>query len=340
MTLRLGVLGIGKIARTRFLPAAEHVAGVKVTALGTRQPERLPLAGLGLSEPPRVLDYASLVAAGRNLVDAVYIALPNDMHVEWALRCAASGLHVLCEKPLSLETADAQRVKAACDRNRVLLVEGFMYRFDPRHARVRDIIATGQLGRVHFCRAHFSYPLDDLGNIRLQASRQGGALADVGCYGIDLLRFLFEVEPLTAMARCHYGAASGVDELTVAVLELPERIEGVITASTCLARRHEYQVIGAKGTVFVPNAFVPRDQEPTEIIIETETGRVSEQFPPFNPFTAEIAHFAESLAGPVPKPLPPAEDGLANAAVLTAIRQALSRGKTVGVMRRSGAERD
>jgi D-xylose 1-dehydrogenase (NADP+, D-xylono-1,5-lactone-forming) len=329
--VRFGVLGIGKIARTRFLPAAARAAGVRVTALGTRQVDSLSRVSLPLSEQPRFLDYADLVAAGREIVDAVYIALPNDLHVEWIERCAGAGLHVLCEKPLSGDCAGALRAKAASDAAGVLLAEGFMYRFDPRHQLVRQLVTAGELGDIRFCRAHFSYPLDDLNNIRLQSDRQGGALADVGCYGVDVLRFLLGVEPLTVSARCHYGVASKVDELTIVGLGFPSGIEAVIVASTRLARRHEYQIFGSRGTVLVPNAFVPPDQEQTEIIIENEGGRVIKQFPPFAPFIAEIEHFASAVTATVRKVPPPAEDGLANSAVLTAIRQALRLGGTVEV---------
>jgi D-xylose 1-dehydrogenase (NADP+, D-xylono-1,5-lactone-forming) len=340
MTVRFGVLGIGKIARTRFLPAALRAAGVEVTALGTRRPDTLTREGLSVGVEPKILHYETLLAAGRELVDAVYIALPNDMHVEWITRCASAGLHVLCEKPLSIDEVGAQRAKAACEAARVLLAEGFMYRFDPRHQRVRELIAAGQLGDVRFCRVHFSYLLDDLDNIRLQAGHQGGALADDGCYGIDALRFLLGDEPLSASARCHYGVASGVDELTVVNLGFPGGVEAVITASTGLARRHEYQIFGTRGTVLVPNAFGPRDQDPTEIVIENGIGRAIEQFPPFAPFVAEIEHFAGALTAPVPKLLPPAEDGIANATTLTAIRQALELGRTVEVRHRAGGEGD
>jgi predicted dehydrogenase len=340
MAVRFGVLGIGKIARTRFLPAAAQAAGVKVTALGTRRADSLSCEGLPGGGQPKILDYSALVAAGRELVDAVYIALPNDMHVEWITRCAAAGLHVLCEKPLSIEATGAERAKAACEEARVLLAEGFMYRFDPRHRRVRQLVAAGQLGDVRFCRVHFSYLLEDLGNIRLQADRQGGALADIGCYGIDALRFLLGAEPLTVSARCNYGAASGVDELSVVNLSFPGGVEAVITASTGLARRHEYQIFGSRGTIFVPNALVPPDHDPTEIIVENEAGRVILPFPPFAPFVAEIEHFAAALTAAVPKLPPPAEDGLANAATLTVIRHALNLGRTVEVLHQSANEDD
>ncbi len=338
MVVRFGVLGIGKIARTRFLPAIARVPGVSITALGTRR-VALSLGDLPLSTSPVVLDYDSLIAAGRSLVDAVYIALPNDLHVEWTVRCAEAGLHVLCEKPLSLDAADARRAEDACNSSGVLLAEGFMYRFDPRHRRVRDLIATGQLGEIGFCRAHFSYPLDDLGNIRLQADHQGGALADVGCYGIDVSRFLLDAEPVTASARCHYGVVSRVDELTVATLDFPGGVEAVVVASTGLARRHEYQIFGSRGSILVPNAFVPRDHEPTEIVVETEAGRAVEPFPPFSPFVAEIEHFAAAVRRPAPMLLPPVEDGLANAAVLAALRHSLRLGQTMEVDHQPSARR-
>src|SRR4051794_7422711 len=97
--LRFGLLGFGKVARTRFLPALVRLPSVRLTALGTREPDRVQAEIPPLSEAPRLLRYEDLVHAGRNLVDAVYVSLPNDLHEEWVLRCAEAGLHVLCEKP-------------------------------------------------------------------------------------------------------------------------------------------------------------------------------------------------------------------------------------------------
>lgn len=327
---RFGVLGVGKITRTRFVPSAIQLPSVRITALGTRDPGRVREAGLQVEKSVRSLSYDELVRAGKNLVDGVYVALPNDMHEEWVIRCAEAGLHVLCEKPLASDLPAAWRCREVCRKHGVILAEAFMYRHDPRHHRVREMIRTGQIGRTGLLEATFSYFLDDLSNIRLRPERGGGALLDVGCYGIDLARFMFDGEPTGVTARSVRGAASGVDELTAVTLEFaPDRL-AVVTISTRLARAHSYQLRGAVGTIAVPLAFVPAEEAPTQVVIETlEHGHWTEEFPPFNVFGCQIEHFVRAAVTGDPRLLAPAEDGVANARVLGASARALTEGRTI-----------
>jgi predicted dehydrogenase len=180
--------------------------------------------------------------------------------------------------------------------------------------------------------ASFSYVLEDLANIRLRADRQGGALTDVGCYGIDLARFIFREEPMGVTARCVRGERSGVDELVAITLLFSSGSAAVVTASTHLARYHAYRVRGTRGIVTVPNAFVPGDEEPTQILIECTGGeRRVEDFPPFAAFVAEVAHFTRAARVNDPTLLPPMEDGIANARILEAAISSMSEGQRVSI---------
>ncbi|MGK7877674.1 MAG: Gfo/Idh/MocA family protein [Xenococcaceae cyanobacterium] len=331
--LRFGVLGYGKIARTRFLPSIARIPSARLTALGTRQLDRIDPASLPVSEPPQILRYEELLEKGRQLVDAVYIALPNDMHEEWVLRCSEAGLHVLCEKPLAASQDAALRCRQKCQERGVLLAEAFMYRHDPRHRRVKELIQTGKLGKVHLLEASFSYFKEDLNNIRLRADRQGGALMDIGSYCIDCARFILEEEPVEVTARCVRGDRSGVDELVTLTLLFPSGSMAVITASTHLAREHRYCVRGTQGTATAPKAFIAPDSEPTQILIEYASGeRQVENFPPFPAFETEIAHFARAALANDPALLPPAEDGVANAGVLEAAIRSMGEGHRADLM--------
>jgi xylose dehydrogenase (NAD/NADP) len=326
--IRWGVLGLGKIARTRFLPALEAVPEAKLAAVGSRQPEEAVRGMLPLTAMPKILSYEALVAAGRSLADAVYIALPNDLHEEWVLRCAEAGLHVLCEKPLSDSHAAALRCRQRCMAQGVLLAEGFMYRYDPRHRRVQELIDAGAIGRASLIEATFSYILEDLQNIRLRPERLGGALMDIGCYGIDLARFLFREEPVEVSARALWGERSGVDELTALALLFPSGRLATVTVSTHLARYHNYRVRGSEGMITVPNAFIPRDNEVGYIELDAvgcEPRR--EEFPPCAPFVAELEQFCRAVRARDATLLAPLEDGVANAWVLEAARRALNEGQ-------------
>ena len=315
--LRFGVLGFGKNARTRFLPAIVRVPSVCLTAIATRHPEQIDLASFPVTEPVQILRYEELLEH-RQLLDAVYIALPNDLHQEWVLRCAEAGLHVLCEKPLTSQQAGALRCRQRCQQQGVLLAEGFMYRLDPRHQRVKELMQNGTVGQVHLLETSFSYVLEDLNNIRLQPERLGGALMDVGCYGIDCARLLFG-QPVQVAASCVRGENASVDQLVAVTLVFPAGRMAVVTASTHLARHNAYCVRGTHGNITVPNAFNTPNEEPTRIVIDFATGeQQTEDFPPFRAFESEIAHFAQAVRFPDPVRLLPMEDGVANSEVLEA----------------------
>ncbi len=323
--IRIAVIGTGKIARTRFLPALARVADAKVSAVATRNPGRLDRQALGLDENCAVLTMDDLLMAGRRLADAVYIALPNDLHVSWVQRAAGAGLHVLCEKPLADVQAEAIACAAACAEAGVLLAEGFMYRQDPRYSRAKDLIESGAIGALRIIEATFGYRLEDLDNVRLRRERKGGAIRDVGCYGLDVIRLLSSGEVADVRALCTLGERSGVDEIAAAILQLDNGALGVVQASTHLARQQRCRICGSKGNILLPNAFNPPPDQPRRLVLEPEHGdQVVETFPPFDPFEAEIACFVDSInAGRLLHPL---ENGVASSAVLESVVKAMTSG--------------
>ncbi len=325
--LRIAVLGLGKVAKTRFLPATSHVPGVRITALGTRQPDRLNPRALGLTDDCSITSYHALLDAGRSVADALYVALPNDMHVEWVQRAAQTGLHVLCEKPLTDHREAADSCRAACSAAGVLLAEAFMYRHDPRYARVRELLEAGAIGAVRLVDATFGYRLEDLNNIRLSAARRGGALMDIGCYGLDAVRYLLQDDIVGIQAQCTQGIRSGVDELFVATVQLSSGAMGVVKASTHMARQQSYRICGTEGNIVVPDAFNPLPERPRQLILERDHKEPStEFFPPFDPFVAEIQVFLNSIrAGYLLSPL---EDGVETASLLQAAITSMGRRAT------------
>lgn len=321
---RIAVLGTGKIVRTRFLPAIHELPDVAVAVVGSRNAGAVNPTDLGLPNNVLVLSYEDALGSGE--ADAVYIALPNDQHPTWVVKAARAGLHVLCEKPLTGSPYDALTCQRVCREKGVLLAEAFMYRHDPRQARVREIVATGRIGRVHLIEASFSYFLEDLSNIRLSKDRQGGALMDVGCYGIDLARFLTQEEPRNVVARCVRGVQSRVDELVSVTLQFPSGCMAVITASTHLARRNVYCIRGTQGSIVVENAFIPTPNRQTSIVIETSDGQQVERFQPCDTFVNQIERFVAAAANRDVHLWAPGEDGTANAHVLGAALQSMGNG--------------
>ena len=159
-------------------------------------------------------------------VDALYVPLPNSMHLEWAIRAAEAGKPVLLEKPLALNADEAAKIVEAFERRHVPLMESFMYRFHPQHMRVRELIDFGAIGDIVEVRTHLSVDImnpPDPNNIRMKPELGGGALLDMGCYMISVARMLFAAEPVAARGWWKQDKRFGVDVAAAGVLEFPER---------------------------------------------------------------------------------------------------------------------
>jgi predicted dehydrogenase len=199
--------------------------------------------------------------------------------------------------------------------------------------RVIELMNEGVIGQPYLFEAHFSYLLRDLRNIRLSAERLGGALMDVGCYGIDAARLILSTEPSEVTANMVFGHESGVDELTTLTLRFGDSTIAQITASTRLRRRHEYRVHGDLGSIILPDAFIPQDEKETEVcIVSDATGTIVESFPRRSAFGEEIKHIAKAFRAGEPSMLMPLEDGFGTARVLAAARASAVRGTTVSAV--------
>src|SRR5687768_1135626 len=227
--LRWGILSTADIARKKVIPAMRKAARCEITAIASRDAGRAQAVAAELAIPVTHSSYDALLADPD--VDAVYMPLPNHMHLEWTLAAARAGKHVLCEKPLALSSADAQRMVDGCAEAGVTLMEAFMYRLHPSWVAVREIVQSGRLGELMAVQSWFSYYNDDPANIRNIRAVGGGALYDIGCYCIDLSRMLFVTEPTQIKASITRDSQSGVDVLTSAILEFGDRVS-TFTCST------------------------------------------------------------------------------------------------------------
>lgn len=331
--LRWGVLSTADIAQRKWIPGVRRAPRQRgeVVAIASRDGEtaRRVAAELAISRAHDSYD-ALLADAG---VDAVYIPLPNHMHRDWAIAAARAGKHVLCEKPIALTSADAERMVAAAADAGVLLMEAFMYRLHPSWQAVRDLVASGQIGRLQTVQSWFSYYNNDLANIRNIRAAGGGALMDIGCYSIDLSRMLFAGEPSRVVAAIRRDPASGVDIVTSAILEFP----GGGTASfTCSIRTEPDQrvhVYGTEGHITVGIPFnIPPDR-PTHVFVthggDPPVAPLTERltFAVADPYGVEADAFADAVLDGTPLPTPP-EDAIANMRVLERVVES-AEGTTV-----------
>ena len=319
--LRWGILSTAKIGRTKVIPGIAAAPNCEVTAIASRDPGVARATADALGIPRAHGSYEALLADPE--VDAVYIPLPNHLHADWTIAAARAGKHVLCEKPLATTVADAERMIAAAEDARVVLMEAFMYRHHPSWVAVRELIAAGRIGRLVAVQSWFSYFNDDPANIRNILAAGGGALYDIGCYCVNLSRMLFEGEPTRVLGSIWRDPVGGTDTVVSAILEFGEGV-ATFTASTRAEDDQRVHVHGTEGRISLGIPFNIPPHLPTHVLIasggdppvapEVETLT----FEPSDPYTAEAAAFADAVLAGRPAPVPPS-DAVANLRVIEAI---------------------
>jgi predicted dehydrogenase len=317
--LRFGILGTARIARTFFLPGARRSRLAHVAAIASRDPERAQAVATEFDIPRVHASYEALLADTD--IDAVYIPLPNSLHEEWTIAAARAGKHVLCEKPVASQVATAERMAQACRAAGVVLMEAFMWRHHPQHRRVRELLTSGIIGEPNFARASFTFVIDEQvehhTNVRLQQDLDGGSLMDVGCYGVNAARWVFESEPEVAYGQQSVDDEHGVDIAFAGVLRFSGGRLAVFDSSFVRAPRNTYTVEGPLGTLHAERSFRPDDDPARIVVSRPDKPDLVEDIPAAHQFALEIDHFAESVAEG--RLLAPAEDGVAQARVIEAL---------------------
>jgi predicted dehydrogenase len=316
--LRWGILSTADIGRRKVVPAMQRAARTRVVAIGSRGSERAAEYAMELSIPTVHGSYEELLADPD--VDAVYIPLPNHMHAEWTIAAARAGKHVLCEKPLAMNAADAARMVAVCEQAGVFMAEAFMYRLHPSWLAVRDLVRSGRIGRLTAVQSWFSYYNDDPQNIRNVREFGGGALYDIGCYCVSLSRLLFDSEPRRIQGSLIRDPDTGVDVLTSGILEFDSG-QATFTCGTRLETDQRVHIYGTTGRISVGIPFnIPPDRQ-TQIYVTSggnppvapATETIS--FPASDPYTVQAEQFAAAVIDRTPLPFP-AYDSVANMRVI------------------------
>jgi xylose dehydrogenase (NAD/NADP) len=327
--LRWGVLGSAQIARVCVIPALTRSRNGKVLALASRSLERAQAIAQEHAIPVAYGRYDELLKDPA--VEAVYIPLPNHLHREWTLRAIRAGKHVLCEKPLALNAKEAQEMLEAARNADVLLMEAFMYRFHPRSRRIKALVDQGTIGDPRLIRVAFCFKHPDPTGIRFQPEMGGGALLDVGCYGVSVARWVLGAEPEVVQASAEYGP-SGVDVTTVGLLRFPQGRLAVVEASFATALQQTYTIVGTDGAIELPHdAFVPWEKDATFQLrgVDDEQGKL-ETIPGADEYQLMVEHFADAALGRGRLEFSP-EESLGNMRALDALARAAREGCPVAV---------
>jgi D-xylose 1-dehydrogenase (NADP+, D-xylono-1,5-lactone-forming) len=256
-------------------------------------------------------------------VEAVYISLPNSLHLEWSVRALRAGKHVLCEKPLGRSAAEVDAAFDVADREGRLLMEAFMYRHNPQTRRLVELVDSGTIGRLRLVRGAFSFAAGDASNIRLRTALQGGALMDVGCYCVSGAR-LIAGEPERVGAEQVLGG-DGVDVAFAATMRFADGVIGNFDAGLALDGRDELEVVGEEGALFLDDPWHCRHP----VIELRRDGKVERiKLEPVDSYRLEVENFCAAIRGTA-SPLLGREDAVAQARAIEALYRAAELGQTV-----------
>ncbi len=327
-TLRWGILGTGRIV-SKYAEAFRHVRGAELMAIASRDGDRSRAVAAQYGIRRAQAGYDELLKDPE--VDAVINALHNGLHCEWTCRALAAGKHVLCEKPLACSYAEAEQMFAAAHQHRRWLLEGFMYRFHPQMIEAQRLVADGAIGRVVHIRAARTSYSRERDNPRYWKDAGGGALLDVGCYGVNLCRLFANAEPVRVWASADFDKATGVDLTTTGLLEFPGNVTAHIVSSMNAEPTYAAEITGTAGRLGIPHPWSPPSW-PVELELtrqfQTETIRIKPPALPGHPlaqFILEFEHFADCIRQDRAPTFPPAtdaeRDALGNARVLDALAE-------------------
>lgn len=325
--LRWAVLGAGKFVTSVAIPAMAECSKTQVSGIASRSAEKARAATERLGLPKYYSSYED--ALQDQEIDVIYNALPNHLHVEWSLRAAEAGKHVLCEKPIALTIDDCLRLIEARDRTKVIIGEAFMIRHHSQWKRVLQLAAR-EIGEVRSVIATFSYNNQDPANIRNQSEYGGGALWDIGCYLVLVSRMVFRSEPRSVYSAMDRDSNFGVDRLTSAVLTFPEG-HAIFSCGTQMAPFQNVQVIGTNGRVEVHIPFnAPLDRH---CAITIQRGKFPEGALEQETFRAnQYAIQADEFSQAIEKKTPLAttlEDSAANVRVIQALLESANEGRAI-----------
>jgi len=324
-----GILGSARIAQRCMIPALKRSRNGRIVSVGCRSEEQAQSLALEHEIPGACPGYEEVLE--NPAVDAVYIPLPNHLHCEWTLKALRAGKHVLCEKPLARNGEEAQRMVEEAKARGKLLMEGLMYRFHPRSRRIKSLVAEGLVGEIRLVRSAFCFPHPDPQDIRFRPEMGGGALLDVGCYGVSLARWILGAEPEFVQGSAQYGP-TGVDLTFVGILRFPRGEMAIVEASFVTALQQTFSVVGTRGAIELPHdAFIPWEKDCWFRIrgVDEEEGKV-ETVPGADEYQRMVEHFADAALGQMPLEVEP-EDSIRNMRVLDALAESARKGHPVYV---------
>lgn len=311
--VRWGILSTAKIAVKNVIPSMKKCKNAEITAISSRSLDKAAEAARRLDIPKSYGSYEQLLADPE--IDAVYNPLPNHLHVPYTLKAMEAGKHVLCEKPIAVTAEEAEKLLDAAHKYpKLKVMEAFMYRFHPQWEKVKELLRSKRIGELRYVHSVFTYYNVDPDNVRNHKEYGGGGVLDIGCYSINLSRFLFGEEPENVSAYVERDPDFGVDRLANGTLKFPSGL-ATFTCSTQLHHRQTAVIYGTKGTLELNIPFNAANEQLRKIRIQTEQEEETLIIDKCDQYTLQGDAFSKAILGEAPVPLP-LEDALANMKVI------------------------
>jgi xylose dehydrogenase (NAD/NADP) len=298
--LRWGILGCAAIAKGSFIPGVRLSRTGFVQAIASRNFDKAKETAKAFDIPTYYGSYAELLEDKD--IDAVYIPLPNHLHTEWTIRAAAAGKHVLCEKPIALNAAEALRMVEECEKAKVCLAEAFMFRHHPRYQIMKELIESGEIGELRNIHGTYTYNhADKKGNVRFKREMGGGSIYDIGCYPISAARFLLGQEPVAATVQAFFSRDhDDVDMMATGLIEFPNNVSLSFDCSMWASPRNTLEILGTTGRIQAHSAFVSRPNPSSHFFI-INVKEMREMVVPYeNPYALQADDFAYGIWGVKP----------------------------------------
>ena len=252
-TVRWGVLGCSGIGKSRTIPGLLTCENAELYAIAGRNEEKLKAYAEPFAPKKMYTDYQALLDDEN--VDAVYLPLPNGIHMEWVKKAAAAGKHILCEKPMALTEEQVREMFAAAKEHGVLLEEAYAYRHAQLVQKVKEIVDSGAIGRIRYLESKHSTFDTNRSGIRYQKGNGGGAVYDVTCYNVSLASYLFGKDPEDMSVYCGFDKETGVDVSDAVMLRYEEGVTAMLYAGLDAYRRGCYSILGETGRIDVDHKF-------------------------------------------------------------------------------------
>jgi predicted dehydrogenase len=327
--IRWGILSTAKIGRERVIPAIQAASLCSVNAIASRDAKLANATAASLGILKAYTSYEALLLDED--IDAVYIPLPNHLHVPWAIKALEANKHVLCEKPVALTAKEAEELQIVANaKPHLKVMEAFMYRFHPQWEKVKAIIKQAAIGELKTINSSFTYYNTDANNIRNQKAIGGGGLMDIGCYCISLARFIFEDEPESVVADIEFDPVMETDRVASAILHF-NKGTSTFTCSTQLVPYQHATIYGTTGRIEIEIPFNGPSAQRVKIWLHNATGTEEIIFDAIDQYTLQANAFAKAILDDTPVPTG-LQDTVNNMRVIEAVFKAAEIKQSVSVM--------